>query len=37
LEADMVPSCLWDDLASVYVNNPHWDIRQMDVIQLQQI
>ena len=37
LEADMVPSCLWEDLASVYVNNPHWDIRQMDVIQLQQI
>jgi hypothetical protein len=37
LEADMVPSCLWDDLASVYVNNPHWEIRQMDVIQLQQI
>ena len=32
---DLQPEQLWQDLASVYVNNPHWDIRQIDVLQLQ--
>jgi hypothetical protein len=34
---DLTPTALWQDLATVYVNNPHWDICQIDVLQLQQV
>jgi hypothetical protein len=32
---DLQPDVLWQDLANVYVNNPHWEIRQCNVLQLQ--
>ncbi len=34
---DLCPTQLWQDLASVYVNNPHWEITQANVLQLQQM
>ena len=34
---DLTPAALWQDLATVYVNNPNWDIRQINVLQLQQM
>ena len=34
---DLQPAALWQDLATVYVNNPNWEIQQIDVLQLQQV
>jgi hypothetical protein len=34
---DLQPTQLWQDLASVFVNNSTWNIRQIDVLQLQQV
>ena len=34
---DLTPTALWQDLATVYVNNPKWEITQIDVLQLQQV
>ena len=33
---DLQPAALWRDLATVYVNNPSWDIKQIDILQLQE-
>lgn len=34
---DLQSDQLWQDLATVYVNNPSWEIEQMSVPQLQEI
>lgn len=33
---DLQPASLWQDLASVYVNNSNWQIQQMPVLQLEE-
>jgi hypothetical protein len=33
---DLQPAALWQDVADVYVNNPHWRIQQKIVGQLEQ-
>ena len=35
--SDLSPTALWQDLATVYVNNPNWEITQSVVLQLQQV